>query len=139
MLRGLTLKGTQVEKMEEGTYGRLYQGLVTYLRLFQVPAIKIIATFYYNLINWQNKVTEPPLLMQISIEKLQAFIARVDDNKKIFFVLFSLLFSSGTLYSKTAREGFIKLRLSLVNLCQGFLCKVRDICYIKNKKIMLIS
>lgn len=32
------------------------------LRLFEVPEISMDAKAYFDLINWQNQVTEPPIL-----------------------------------------------------------------------------
>lgn len=108
------------------------------LRLFQVPEINMDANVYYDLINWQNKITEPPILMQISTEELETLVSRGEDNKIDFLRLpchtqaversvKTVTEASGTLCSKSAREGFIKAKIESRKLMPKFDSK-KDFC-----------
>lgn len=108
------------------------------LRLFHVPELNMNAEVYYDLINWQQQVTEPPILKQISTEELECFIVRGEENKIDFLRLpchtqaversvKTVTEASGTLCSKSAREGYIKSKIESRKLMPKFDSK-KDFC-----------
>lgn len=108
------------------------------LRLFQVSEVNTDTKIYYDLINWQNQVTEPPILKQISTEELKFIIARGEDNKIDFWrlpyhtqaverLVKTITEASRSLCSKSAREGFIKAKIESHKLMPKFDSK-KDFC-----------
>lgn len=108
------------------------------LRFFHVPELNMNAEVYYDLINWQQQVTEPPILKQISTEELECFIVRGEENKIDFLRLpchtqaversvKTVTEASGTLCSKSAREGYIKSKIESRKLMPKFDSK-KDFC-----------
>lgn len=91
-------------------------------RLFQLPNINLDASYYYDLINWQQNVTEPPILKNISDEDLQLFVAQGGEGKlpllrlpchtqAVERAVKTVTEASTTLCTKSAREGLIKAKI----------------------------
>lgn len=92
------------------------------LRLFQLPKINLKAATYYDLISWQENITEPPILKSLPNEEIQLFVAQKGEGELPLLRLPChtqaversvkiVTEASTTLCSKSAREGFIKAQI----------------------------
>lgn len=92
------------------------------LRLFQIPALKFDASSYTDLIDWQEKITEPPILKLIPDEDIQLFVSQKGEGNLPLLRLpcrsqaaeravKAVTEASATLCKKSEREGFIKTQI----------------------------
>ena len=92
------------------------------LRLFQLPKLNFNASKYYDLLYWQDNITEPPLLKSVPEAKLRLFIDQKGDGEldllrlpchtqAVERAVKAVTEASATLCDKTSREGFIKAQI----------------------------
>lgn len=56
-------------------------------RIFQVPLINFNATSYIDLIKWEENLTEPPLLKNLSEREIQNIVESGGESKSLFLKL----------------------------------------------------
>lgn len=111
------------------------------LRMFKVPKVNLNACSYIDLIDWQQNIYEPPILMNISDEQLQDLIENGGDAVLEFMRLPChtqaversvkvVTEASLSVCDKTKREGFIKSKLASRKLMPKFETK-KDFCHKK--------
>lgn len=92
------------------------------LRIFKLPDINFNALSYIDLIDWQENVTEPPILKTIPDEDIQLLVEQKGEGEIILLRLpchtqaveravKTVTEASNTLCSKSDREGFIKAQI----------------------------
>lgn len=92
------------------------------LRLFQLPEVNFNASTYYDLLDWQENITEPPILKSVTEENLRLFVAQKGEGElnllrlpchtqAVERAVKAVTEASATLCNKTAREGFIKAQI----------------------------
>jgi hypothetical protein len=93
------------------------------IRLFNVPNINIEDAACCNLINWQQNITEPPIIQQVSDKDVLSFISHGGEGElplprlpchtqAVKRSVKNVTEASATLCSKTAREGYIKAKIA---------------------------
>lgn len=92
------------------------------LRLFQLPKVNLNASTYYDLLNWQENITEPPIIKSVSEENLRLFVEQKRDEEfkllrlpchtqAVERAVKAVTEASNTLSNKANREGFIKAQI----------------------------
>ncbi|KAJ8728603.1 hypothetical protein PYW07_006299 [Mythimna separata] len=92
------------------------------LRLFQLPVLNLNASSYVDLIDWQDKITEPPVLKQIPDEVIQTFVEEKGKgdspllrlpchSQAVERAVKTVTEASAKLSKRSAREGFIKAQI----------------------------
>lgn len=92
------------------------------LRLFQVPSLNFNASSYTDLIEWNENITEPPILKLIPDEDFQIFIEQKGDgdlpllrlpchSQAVERAVKTVTEASAKLSNKSARDGFIKAQI----------------------------
>lgn len=95
---------------------------------------------YYDLMNCQNQVTEPPIVKPISTEELKSFNVRGEDNKIDFSrirghtqaierTVKTVTEALRSLCLKAAHEGFIKDKIESRKLMQKCKSKKNNIIF----------
>lgn len=110
-------------------------------RMFEVPKVNLNACSYIDLIDWQQNIYEPPILMNVSDEQLQDLIENGGDAVLEFMRLPChtqaversvkvVTEAALSVCDKTRREGFIKSKLASRKLMPKFETK-KDFCHKK--------
>lgn len=108
-------------------------------RMFEVPKVNLNALSYIDLIDWQQNIYEPPILINISDEQLQDLIENGEDAVLEFMRLPChtqaversvkvVTEAALSVCDKARREGFIKSKLASRKLMPKFETK-KDFCY----------
>lgn len=93
------------------------------LRLFKLPSLNFNASSYIELIQWQDQITDPPLLKLISNEEIQEFVAQKGEgnlpllrlpchSQAVERAVKTVSEASAKLGSTAAREGYIKSQMN---------------------------
>lgn len=92
------------------------------LRLFQLPEVNFNASTYYDLLDWQENITESPILKSVTEENLRLFVAQKGEGElnllrlpchtqAVERAVKAVTEASCSLCNRTAREGFIKAQI----------------------------
>lgn len=101
------------------------------LPLFQIPTINFNASSYFDLLNWEETITEPPILKSVNEENLRLFIEEENNGgiellhlpchtQAVERAVKAVSEASSTLCNKTTREGFIKTQIESRKLMPKF-------------------
>lgn len=92
------------------------------VRLFKLPNINFNASSYIDLIDWQQNMTEPPILKTISDGNIQLFVEQKGEGdicllrlpchtQAVERAVKTVTEASSTLCYKSDKEGFIKAQI----------------------------